>query len=174
MIQLLLLSFLGTLVVGQELRVGMKVGDWALKDIAGKSKNLKNWNGKVLLINYLDPDHSEMNEHLTTAFAEALKEGVLKAENCAGMGIIDCDSTWKPMALIKMVVKRKEEELRESNSSILFDNHAEIRKKWGLRKDSSNLVILDKNRVCRAIVRGKVPQRQLASLIHLVSDLQYQ
>jgi hypothetical protein len=34
------------------------------------------------------------------------------------------------------------------------------------------VIVLDKNRVCRAIVRGKIPDDQIADLVKLVIELQ--
>ncbi|MCD4807472.1 MAG: hypothetical protein K8R13_07895, partial [Methanococcoides sp.] len=54
----------------------------------------------------------------------------------------------------------------------LFDYKATLRTAWGLKKDTSNIIILDKKRVCQAIVRGRVADDQVETLVQLVEDLQ--
>lgn len=162
-----------TNVFGEELKVGMKASDWQLEDLMGKKRTMDSWDGKVLLISYLDPDSSDVNEHLTDALIKAIQSRIIMIDKCVSMGILDCDSSWKPNSMIKLFVESKSKELKKSNSSILFDYDATIRKKWGFEKNSSNLIILDKNRICRAIVKGRVPEKQLTTLINLVSTLQH-
>ena len=160
-----------TAVFGAELEVGMTASDWSFKDADGNVFTMDSWKGKVLLINYVDPDESDLNEHFTDAMKKAKDEGRLKEETYKGIGIADCAATWKPNFAIRAIAGRK---AKKYNTTILFDIDAELRTAWGLAKDTSNIVLLDKNRVCRAIVRGKVPADQVDSLVQLAVDLQSQ
>jgi len=47
-----------------------------------------------------------------------------------------------------------------------------MRNAWGLAKDTANMVVLDKNRVARAVVKGRVPDDLVDKLVKLVIDLQ--
>jgi predicted transcriptional regulator len=86
-----------------------------------------------------------------------------------GIGIADCAATWKPNFAIRAIARRK---AKKYNSTILFDYDATLRNSWGLAKDTSNVVLLDKERVCRTIVRGRVPDELVSKLVQLVIDLQ--
>ena len=86
-----------------------------------------------------------------------------------GFGIVDCKSTWKPSFLIRTIAGRK---AKKFDTTILFDYNAELRNLWGLKKDSYNIIILDQNRICREIVRGKVTVKKQEELIQLIIDLQ--
>ncbi|MBU0544293.1 MAG: YtfJ family protein [Proteobacteria bacterium] len=152
-----------------ELKVGAKASDWSYKDSDDKVFTMESWAGKVLLVTYVDPDESDLNEHFTDAMKKAKDDGLLKEETYKGMGIADCAATWKPDALIRIIAGRK---AKKYNTTILFDYDASLRNAWGLGKDTSNVILLDKNRVCRYIFRGRVPDDQVASTVKLAEDLQ--
>jgi len=121
------------------------------------------------LVNYVDPDESDLNEHFTEAMKKAKDDGLLKDETYKGIGIADCAATWKPNFLIRAIAGAK---AKKYKTVILFDTDAALRNAWGLQLDTANAIILDKNRVCRAIVRGRVPDDQVPSLVQLAIDLQ--
>ncbi|MBW1647646.1 MAG: hypothetical protein JRJ72_05975 [Deltaproteobacteria bacterium] len=152
-----------------ELKVGMKASDWSFPDADGNEYTMETWAGKVLSISYVDPDESDLNEHYTDALKKAKDEGRLSDEHYQGFGIADCAATWKPNFAIKAIAGKK---AKKYNTTILFDTDATLRNAWGLAKDTSNVIILDKDRICRAIVRGRVPDDQVESLVQLVVDLQ--
>ncbi len=157
--------------IAGDLNVGDKASDWSFPDAEGNLYTMQSWAGKVLLINYNDPDEKDMNEHFTEAMKKAKDDGILTDENYKGIGIADCKSSWKPDFLIKSFGAAKAEKYK---TVILFDYDASLRNAWGLKEDSANAILLDKNGVCRAIVRGRVPDDQVAALVQLAADLQNQ
>jgi predicted transcriptional regulator len=164
-----MLILVGTSALAEELKVGMKATDWSFKDSEGKVFTMASWAGKVLLVNYVDPDESDLNEHFQDAMKKAVDEKRLKKEHYKGIGIADCAATWKPNFAIRLIAGRK---AKKYNTTILFDYKAILREAWGLKKDTANAILLDKNRICRAIVRGRVPDEQVEKLVQLAIDLQ--
>ena len=160
---------LGTPVLAGELEVGVKASDWSFKDSEKKEFTMESWAGKVLMIQYVDPDESDLNEHFSDALKKAKDDGRLNSENYKGIGIADCAASWKPDFAIRAIAGKKAKKFK---TVILFDYEATLRTAWGLKKDTSNVIILDKNRVCRAIVRGRVPDDQVETLVQLVVDYQ--
>ena len=156
-------------VLAGELEVGVKASDWSFKDSDKKEFTMESWAGKVLMTNYVDPDESDLNEHFTDAMKKAKDDGRLNNENYKGIGIADCAATWKPNFAIRAIAGKK---AKKYKTVILFDYKATLRTAWGLKKDTSNIIILDKNRVCQAIVRGRVADDQVETLVQLVVDLQ--
>ena len=152
-----------------ELAVGLTASDWSFKDAEDKPFSMVSWQGKVLLVNYVDPDASDLNEHFTDAMKKASDDGLLKDDTYKGIGIADCAATWKPNFAIRAIAGKK---AKKYKTVILFDYKAVLRDAWGLEKDTANVIILDKNRVCRAIVRGRVPDGQVDALVKLAADLQ--
>ena len=151
------------------LEVGMKASDWSFKDSDKKEFTMESWAGKVLMINYVDPDESDLNEDFNDAMKKAKDDGRLTDAGYKGMGIADCAATWKPDFAIRIIAGKKAKKFK---TVILFDYDATLRNAWGLKKDTSNIIILDKNRVCQAIVRGRVPDDQVETLVQLVVDYQ--
>ncbi len=153
------------------LQVGGFASDWSLPDGYNKIHTMQDWAGKVLLINYNDPDEKDMNEHFTDAVKKEVESGVLKKSSFKGIGIADCKASWKPDGLIRTLGAS---EATKYDTVILFDYNAFLREAWGLKEDSANAILLDKNRVCRAIVRGRVPDNQVEYLLKLATELQDQ
>ena len=159
----------GTVALAEELQPGRTASDWSFADADGKVHTLDSWAGKVLLINYVDPDESDLNEHFTDAMKKAKDDGFLKSETYTGIGIADCAATWKPNFAIRAIAGNK---AKKYNTTILFDYDGTLRNAWGLKKDTSNIIILDKQRICRAIIRGRVPDEQVAELVKMTIELQ--
>ena len=156
-------------VLAGQLEVGSQASDWTFADADKEQHSMASWAGKVLLINYVDPDKSDLNEHFTDAMKKAKDEGRLKEKTYKGIGIADCAATWKPNIAIRAIAGRK---AKKYNTTILFDYDATLRNDWGLQKDTSNIILLDKNRKVAAIVRGKVPEEKVEELVQLAIDLQ--
>lgn len=168
-IWVLAISFLGSPALCEELSTNMKASDWSFKDADDNVFTMESWAGKVLMINYVDPDESDLNEHFNEAMKKAKNDGRLSDQSYKGIGIADCDATWKPNFAIRAIAGKK---AKKYKTVILFDYDAVLRKAWGLAKDTSNIIILDKNRVCKAIVRGRVEDDMVEKLVQLAVDLQ--
>jgi predicted transcriptional regulator len=158
-ISLVFSLFVLTGIFGQQnakLAVGMKAPDWMFTDADKKEFTLESWPGKVLQINYVDPDESDLND----AFNDAVKKATdvdktLSKDSFKGFGIVDCKSTWKPNGLIRMIAGNK---AKKYDTTILFDYKGVLQQNWDMPKDSYTIVILDKNRICRGIYKGHIPE----------------
>ncbi len=170
-LSILFVFLFSSLLLGQTaLQVGMKAPAWSFPDADGKEFTMDSWAGKVLQVNYVDPDESEMNEPFNDAVKKAIDvDSLISRDKFKGMGIVDCAATWKPDFAIRIIAGKK---AKKFNTTILFDYDAKLRKSWGLKEDSYNVVILDKNRVCRAIFRGKMTDEQINSAVKLIIKLQ--
>src|SRR5512138_171547 len=154
---------------GVKLAVGTKAPEWMFKDADGKEFTMNSWSGKVLQVNYVDPDEQDMNE----PFNEAVKKAKdvdkrISADLFKGFGIVDCKSTWKPNSLIRMIAGNK---AKKFSTTILFDYSATLQNLWGFPKDSYTIAILDKGRVCRALYKGKMPESEYEKTIQLIIQL---
>lgn len=152
-----------------ELKVGERAPEWVFPNADGKEYTMEHWPNMVLQINYVDPDHSDMNDAANDAVSKAVDAGKIIDDEFAGFGILDCKSTWKPNSLIRLIAGNK---AKKYGTTILFDYDATLQKSWNLPKDSYSIVIIDKNRICRAIYKGEVKPEQYDKLIKLISDIQ--
>jgi predicted transcriptional regulator len=169
----LLLSLLALpWIFGQEkvnLAVGVKAPDWMFTDADKKEFTMNSWPGKVLQINYVDPDESDLNDPFNDAVKKATDvDKTLSKDLFKGFGIVDCKSTWKPNGLIRMIAGNK---AKKYDTTILFDYNATLQKNWGLPEDNYTVVILDKNRVCRAIYKGHIPEADNARIVEEIIAL---
>lgn len=151
------------------LAVGVKAPNWELTDSDGKKFTLDTWPGKVLQVNYVDPDESDLNDPLNDAVKKAREvENRISADKFKGFGIVDTKSTWKPDALIRTIAGKK---AKKFDTTILFDYKGHLQEMWGMPKDNYTVVILDKNRVCRAIYKGKIAESEYENIIKLIIKL---
>jgi predicted transcriptional regulator len=169
-IMLVLMVGLISISFAQRLEVGMKAPEWVFQNADGKDFTMAEWDGMILQLNYVDPDETDMNEPFNDAVKKVIDvDKLISREKFKGFGIVDCAATWKPDFLIRKIAGAKAEKF---NTTILFDYDAKLRGSWGLKKDSYNVIILDKDRVCRAIVRGKIDDKKQEELIQLIIQLQ--
>ena len=151
------------------LDVGIKAPDWVLTDADKKEFTMDSWAGKVLQINYVDPDESDLNDEFNDAVKKATDvDKTLSKDLFKGFGIVDCKSTWKPNGLIRLIAGNK---AKKYDTTILFDYDALLQKNWGMPKDNYTVVILDKNRICRYIFRGHIPVSENARIVQQIIEL---
>jgi predicted transcriptional regulator len=151
---------------GTKLEVGMKAPEWMFTDAGKKEFTMNSWPGKVLQINYVDPDESDLNDSFNDAVKKATDvDKTLSKDFFKGFGIVDCKSTWKPNSLIRMIAGKK---AKKYDTTILFDYNATLQNNWGLPKDSYSVVILDKNRVCRVLYKGHIPESENEKIIQQI------
>jgi predicted transcriptional regulator len=159
-------------IFGQQnvkLAVGMKAPEWMFTDSEKKEFTMASWAGKVIQVNYVDPDESELNEPFNEAVNKAVDvDKRISRDFFKGFGIVDCKSTWKPNGLIRSIAGKK---AKKFGTTILFDYKATLQGLWGLPKDNYSVVILDKNRICRALFIGKIPESENEKAIELILAL---
>ncbi|HYA15468.1 MAG TPA: YtfJ family protein [Syntrophales bacterium] len=152
-----------------ELKVGEKAADFILKDSLGKEYTLNSteFYGRVVYINYSDISSKDMNKHVDTSLKG--DTGIDRKSSYVGFGIANMKASIVPDFIIARVIKSKQE---ETGATILLDDNYTILNLWGLKNHSSNVVVLDKNRICRYIYKGKLPPEEVAKLIKIIKDYQ--
>jgi predicted transcriptional regulator len=171
-ITLVLSLFVLPVVFGQQnvkLAVGVKAPDWMFTDADKKEFTMESFAGKVLQVNYVDPDESELNEPFNEAVNKAIDvDKRLSRDNFKGFGIVDCKSTWKPNGLIRSIAGKK---AKKFGTTILFDYEGTLQAKWGMPEDNYTIAILDKKRICRALFVGKIPEADNEKIIQQIIAL---
>jgi predicted transcriptional regulator len=153
----------------ETLEVGKKAPEWMLTDAGKKEFTMDSWAGRVLQVNYVDPDEQDMNEPYNEVIDKAVKvDKRIDSVYFKGIGIVDCKSTWKPNGLIRMIAGNK---AKKYKTTILFDYKGILHDLWGMPKDSYSVVILDKNRICRAIYKGKIPESENEKIVQQIIEL---
>lgn len=164
--------FACTMIFGQQnvkLEVGMKAPDWTFMDASKKEFTMNSWAGKVLQVNYVDPDEKDLNEPYNEVIDKAVKvDKRIDSVFFKGIGITDCKSTWLPNSAIRAIAGNKAKKFK---TTILFDYDASLQNLWGLPEDNYSVVILDKNRICRYIYKGKIEESEYEKIVQMIIAL---
>lgn len=152
-----------------ELKVGDRAPNFILKDSLGKDYTLNSpeFYGRVVYINYSDIGSKDMNKHVD----ESLKGDVAidRQKSYVGFGIANMKASIVPDFIISRAIKSKQ---RETGATILLDDKYTILNLWGLKNHVSNVVVLDKGRICRYIYKGKLPPHEVSKLITIIKEYQ--
>jgi len=172
-VALVLLALVWTVSVSRaaELKLGDKAPDFKLKDPTGKDYSLDHpqFKGKVLYIAYVDPDEKDTNNHVEDALKKEKDSGGLDKTRYEGFGIVNLKASMMPNFLIKSAIKSKQE---KTGALILLDYDYTILNLWGVKNDSSDVVVLDKERICRYVYNGKLPPEELTKMIQIIKEYQ--
>jgi uncharacterized protein len=154
-----------------ELRVGDKAPDFKFKDSTGKEYSLEDarFKGKVLYVAYVDPDEKDTNNHVEDTLKQERESGALDKNRYEGFGIVNLKASNLPNFLIKSSIKSKQE---KTGAVILLDYDYTLINLWGVKNDSSDVVVLDKDRICRYVYNGKLPPDELAKMIQIIKEYQ--
>ena len=168
---LLVLLWTVSAAFAAELKVGDKASDFKLKDSTGKEYSLDHpqFKGKVLYVAYVDPDEKDTNNHVEDALKKERDSGGLDKARYEGFGIVNLEASMMPNFLLKSAIKSKQE---KTGATIILDPDYTIIKHWGLKNDASNVVVLDKERICRYVYSGKLPQEELTKMIGIIKEYQ--
>lgn len=127
-------------------------GSWSSEKLAGKPS----------IIFYVDPDESELNDHV----AEALKRAELDESKFHSVAIINMDATWLPNGIIQGKLEDKQEEF--PRTVYVRDNEKILVKKWGLGDDTYGVSILDSSGRCLFSHDGKLSKAQTEEVVALM------
>jgi predicted transcriptional regulator len=154
-----------------ELKVGDKAPDFKLKDPTGKEYSLDHpqFKGKVLYIAYIAPAEKDLNNHVEDALKKERDSGGLDKTRYEGFGFANLKSSNLPNFVIKAFIKSKQE---KTGAIALLDYDYTIHNLWGLKNDSYDGVVLDKERICRYVYNGKLPPEELAKMIQIIKEYQ--
>jgi predicted transcriptional regulator len=170
-VMLLALVWTVSVAGAAEIKIGDKAPDFKLKDSTGKEYSLEDprFKGKVLYVAYVDPDEKDTNNHVEDTLKRERDSGGLDKARYEGFGIVNLKASNLPNFIIKSSIKSKQE---KTGAVILLDYDYTILNLWGMKNDSSDVVVLDKERICRYIYHGKLPPEELAKMIQTIKEYQ--
>jgi len=149
-----------------KLEIGKKAPEWVFTDADKKEFTMNSWPGKVLQINYVDPDESDLNDAFNDAVDKATDiDKLIDKDQFKGFGIVDCKSTWKPDGLVRSIAGKK---AKKYDTTILFDYKGKLQEDWGMPKDSYTIVIVDKSRIVRGVYEGKIAEADIPPIIEMI------
>jgi predicted transcriptional regulator len=168
---LMILLWTVSSVIAADIKVGDNAAGFNLKDPKGVEYSLDSpqYKGKVVIVFYADPGSKDLNNDLQNALKAAREAGTLDKKNYEGLGVVNVKDSIVPNFVLRSIIKSKQE---ETKATILIDPDYTVLNLWGLTKKTSNIIMLDKQRVCRYLYKGKVPAADIAKIIALVQEYQ--
>ena len=119
---------------------------------------------KVIVLFYVDPDESELNNHVS----DALKAENYPKEKYGSIGMANMAATWLPNFAINMKLKSKQEKHKET--VYVKDLDKTLVKKWGLSDDNSDVIVFGKDGRVLYSVDGKFTDAQVKEIVKVVWD----
>ena len=119
---------------------------------------------KVIVLFYVDPDESELNNHVS----DALKAENYPKEIYGSIGMANMAATWLPNFAINMKLKSKQEKHKET--VYVKDLDKTLVKKWGLSDDNSDVVVFGKDGIVLYSVDGKFTDVQVKEVVKVIWD----
>ena len=157
-------------IVLAELPIGEIPPKVVLKDDLGGKLDGTQWSsedlvsGKVIVLFYVDPDESELNNHVS----DALKAENYPKEKYGSIGMANMAATWLPNFAINMKLKSKQEQYK--STVYVKDLDKTLVKKWGLSDDNSDVVVFVKDGSVLYSVDGKFTDAQVKEIVKVVWD----
>jgi len=152
-----------------KIEVGKPLPEWVFPDADKKDHSMNTWPGKVLQINYVDPDESDLNDDFNDYVDKATDvDKRIDREAFKGFGIVDTKSTWLPNGIVRSIAGKK---AKKYETTILFDYEGFLHDKWGMPEDNYTIVIADKNRICRGIYPGKIAESEFEKIVQMIIEL---
>ena len=119
---------------------------------------------KVIVLFYVDPDESELNNHVS----DALKAENYPKEKYGSIGMANMAATWLPNFAINMKLKSKQEKHKET--VYVKDLDKTLVKKWGLSDDNSDVIVFGKDGRVLYSVDGKFTDAQVKEIVKVIWD----
>jgi predicted transcriptional regulator len=147
------------------MQVGAKAPDFKLKDITGKTFSLQTpaWKGKMLLFVAMPVKEAKTNAAVSEAIGQEAK---IDRTRLAGAAVF-----FTPSREALSVLKDRQ---KETGKTYLIDSDGTVVKLWGLQPGASNVIVLDKARVCRYSGSGKLPKPEISRLMEVIKKYQAQ
>ena len=149
---LLVASFVAFFSSAFSLGVGDKIREISLSDPYGKMVSISNFFGKVMVIFYVDPDVSNINEK----FSKVLRKKKFPLSSYQSIAVINLVDTWKPNFVIRQLLKVKQK--RYERAVFLVDGSHKFSKLFGLFPTDNQFItmVFDKNGFCKFIHYGVI------------------
>ena len=158
-----------TFVFG-ELPIGEVPPTIVLKDDLGGRLDGTQWSseelvsGKVIVLFYVDPDESDLNNHVS----DALKAENFPLDKYGSVGVANMAATWLPNFAINIKLKSKQEEYK--STVYVKDIEKTLVKKWGLNDDDSDVMLFGKDGRVLYSYDGKFSDAQVKEIVQAVKD----
>ena len=175
-IKLLTISFVLlislTIFSSENPQLGKRLPNWTLPDADGNNYSTNDWNGKVLILNYINPNKSDLNTDIDRRVRNSILSGEIDIDKVQMIGIVNCSTTWKPNFLIERVATEMFDEFLSARAILLFDHEGLIQNYLELPSDDYSFVaIASVHRKLKFLYIGDYPDDKFQHFIDEVVKL---
>ena len=169
-LSVLMIFMLSVLPLSAELPIGEIPPKIVLEGDLGGRLDGSAWNseelisGKVMVLFYVDPDESDLNNHVS----DALKAENFPLDKYGSLGVANMGATWLPNFAINIKLKSKQAEYK--STIYVKDLEKTLVKSWGLNDDDSDIILFGKEGKVLYSYDGKFSDAQVKELIQAVKD----
>ena len=169
-LSVLIIFLLSALPLSAELPIGELPPKILLEGDLGGRLDGSAWNseelisGKVMVLFYVDPDESDLNNHVS----DALKAENFPLDKYGSLGVANMGATWLPNFAIN--IKLKSKQAKHKATIYIKDLEKTLVKSWGLNDDDSDIVLFGKDGKVLYSYDGKFSDAQVKELIQAVKD----
>ena len=166
----LMIFLLFALPLSAELPIGEIPPNIVLEGDLGGRLDGSAWNseelisGKVMVLFYVDPDESDLNNHVS----DALKAENFPLDKYGSLGVANMGATWLPNFAIN--IKLKSKQAKHKATIYVKDLEKTFVKLWGLNDDDSDIILFGKDGKVLYSYDGKFSDAQVKELIQAVKD----
>ncbi len=121
--------------------------------------------GKVIVLFYVDPDESDLNNHVS----DALKAENFPLDKYGSVGVANMAATWLPNFAINIKLKSKQE--KHKSTVYVKDLEKILVKKWGLNDDDSDVMLFVKDGYFLYSVDGKFTDTLFMLIVKTFCDI---
>ncbi|MDE0792078.1 MAG: transcriptional regulator [SAR324 cluster bacterium] len=169
-LSVLMIFLLSALPLSAELPIGEIPPKIVLEGDLGGRLDGSAWNseelisGKVMVLFYVDPDESDLNNHVS----DALKAENFPLDKYGSLGVANMGATWLPNFAIN--IKLKSKQAKHKATIYVKDLEKTFVKSWGLNDDDSDIILFGKDGKVLYSYDGKFSDAQVKELIQAVKD----
>ncbi len=144
--KLLILPLIFAIGLHANITIGKKLPHVALDHKNGGYLSGKTWDssmlkGKTTLLLYVDPDERDKGKNFNSTIKKLERD--IDPKHFQIVAIMNLGATWKPKTLITKLMKSKMGDFPKR--IIVVDNTSWLVKKWGLKNDEHDVLVLDKH-----------------------------
>lgn len=152
-------------VSGQTATIGSKVKQTKIRNSENEPTDIPELGKKVLLIFYVDPDHSNQNKK----FRENLEKNQIHSPNIFSFGIVNLkDAPLLPNGIVRSMIRSK---VKQTGAQIYTDPDYSLRDAWNLGdvNDKFTLIIVDKDCKIVFLSKGELSQNQIDEFYSVIN-----
>ena len=127
----------------------------------GKAWSSSTLKGRMFVVLYVDPDEMKTNKKIISILDKYRTSNRFKRVN-----IVNLKATWLPNMAIQSKIKDKQKEF--PSITYVLDKEKVLVKQWGLKDDSSNILIFDSRGVLIYKHYGRLNKSEIIKVMNLL------